>query len=269
MRPRGAPEQLEQRRRRAVQLLQAGRPMSAVARQGICVYCGQCSAETSDHVPPKNLFSKPRPSSLVTVPSCLGCNEGASQDDEYFRLVVTLRHDIDHPDAAVARDSAMRSLGRPQASGLRTAFLSAIREIDLRSPGGLYIGRTGMYDIDVGRLDRVARRITLGLFYKETGRPLPDNYAVKAYLLSAVDPSATDALARLSHVIDALKSGRSPAFVGRRVMSYWWRLTQEDHNVSAWLLVFYERVSWITITAPRRLNVETGRHVSRSSRAEC
>src|SRR5215470_11413214 len=33
MRPPGAPDQLEQRRRRAMQLLQAGRPMSAVARQ--------------------------------------------------------------------------------------------------------------------------------------------------------------------------------------------------------------------------------------------
>ena len=33
MRPPGAPDQLEQRRRRAVQLLQAGQPMSAVARQ--------------------------------------------------------------------------------------------------------------------------------------------------------------------------------------------------------------------------------------------
>jgi transposase len=33
MRPPGAPDQLEQRRRRAVRLLQAGRPMSAVARQ--------------------------------------------------------------------------------------------------------------------------------------------------------------------------------------------------------------------------------------------
>src|SRR5947209_3757422 len=33
MRPPGTPDQLQQRRRRAVQLLQAGRPMSAVARQ--------------------------------------------------------------------------------------------------------------------------------------------------------------------------------------------------------------------------------------------
>src|SRR5215813_5863458 len=33
MRPPGAPDQLEQRRRRAMRLLQAGRPMSVVARQ--------------------------------------------------------------------------------------------------------------------------------------------------------------------------------------------------------------------------------------------
>jgi transposase len=33
MRPPGAPDQLQQRRRRALQLLQAGRPMAAVARQ--------------------------------------------------------------------------------------------------------------------------------------------------------------------------------------------------------------------------------------------
>jgi len=33
MRPAGAPDQLQQRRRQAVQLLQAGRPMAAVARQ--------------------------------------------------------------------------------------------------------------------------------------------------------------------------------------------------------------------------------------------
>jgi hypothetical protein len=134
---------------------------------GICVYCSQRDAETDDHIPPKNLFGKPRPSSLVTVPSCFFCNAGASLDDEYFRLVVALRHDVDHPDAAVARDSAMRSLARPQAGGLRAAFLSATREVELRSPGGLYVGRTGAYDINIVRLDRIARRITLGLFYKE------------------------------------------------------------------------------------------------------
>jgi len=33
MRPAGTPEQLQRRRRRAVRLLQAGRPMAAVARQ--------------------------------------------------------------------------------------------------------------------------------------------------------------------------------------------------------------------------------------------
>src|SRR5438552_3111844 len=162
-----------------------------VRGSSICVYCRQGEVETYDHIPPKNLFSRPRPSSLVTVPSCLSCNAGASLDDEYFRLVVALRHDVDHPDAAVARDSAMRSLARREAGGLRTAFLSATREVELRSAGGLYIGRTGAYDVDVPRLDRVALRIALGLFYKETGQPLPRDYRARTYLLSAVNPSAS------------------------------------------------------------------------------
>ena len=218
--------------------------------KSICVYCREQNAATFDHIPPKNLFGRPRPSSLVTVPSCLDCNIGASRDDEYFRLTVALRHDVDHPDATAARDSAMRSLGRPQAGGLRAAFLNATREIELRSPQGLYLGRTGMYDVDVDRLDRVVRRVVLGLFYKESGLPLARGYDTKAYLLSQVDPSATDVVGRLSHIVRALRAARAPSFVGRRVLSYWWQLTADDPYVSAWLLVFYGRVSWVGITVP-------------------
>ncbi len=218
---------------------------------GICVYCRLRTAVTNDHIPPKNLFGKPRPSSLVTVPSCLYCNAGASTDDEYFRLMVALRHDVDHPDAAAARDSAMRSLERPQAGGFRAAFLSALGDVELRSASGLYLGRAGAYNVDVERLDRVARRITLGLFYKKTERLLPRDYTAKAYLLSQIDPSATDAITRLSGMVDALRAGRAPAFVGRRVLSYWWHSAVDDPNASAWLLIFYERVSWVAITTPR------------------
>jgi hypothetical protein len=71
-----------------------------------------------DHVPPKNLFGKPRPSTLVTVPSCLECNRGASGDDEYFRTMVALRQDVNDTDARFARAAVIRSLARPQARGL-------------------------------------------------------------------------------------------------------------------------------------------------------
>lgn len=120
--------------------------------------------------------------------------------------MVALRHDVDHPDATAARDSAMRSLERPQAGGLRAAFLRALGDVELRNASGLYLGRAGAYNVDVERLDRVARRSTLGLFYKKTGRPLPSGYTAKAYLLSQIDPSATDAIARLSGMVDALRA---------------------------------------------------------------
>ena len=133
----------------------------------VCVYCGG-DADTDDHVPPKNLFRSPRPSTLITVPSCTPCNLGKSKDDEYFRMMIAFRHDVDHPDAAAARDSALRSLDRHEASRFRAAFLSAVREVDLRTAAGLYVGRAGAYGIDVDRLDRVVARITAGLFYDET-----------------------------------------------------------------------------------------------------
>ena len=79
----------------------------------VCTYCGRLNPTSVDHVPPRSLFAKPRPSNLVTVPSCEPCNIGASQDDEYFRLTIALRHDLDDPDADAAMDAAVRSLSRP------------------------------------------------------------------------------------------------------------------------------------------------------------
>jgi hypothetical protein len=104
-------------------------------QKGLCVYCGQRDAVTDDHVPPKSLFGKPRPT-LVTVPSCLQCNAGASKDDEYFRTMIAFRHDLDHPDASAAFDAAMRSLARPRGGGIRTALLNGLREVDVRSLAG-------------------------------------------------------------------------------------------------------------------------------------
>ena len=45
---------------------------------GPCVYCGRKRRLTLDHVPPQNLFAKPRPT--PTVPSCAPCNSGSSLD---------------------------------------------------------------------------------------------------------------------------------------------------------------------------------------------
>src|SRR5262245_66145122 len=95
-----------------------------------------------DHTPPGNLFAKPRPSTLVTVPSCTSCNGGASQDDEYFRLMAALRHDLDHVDASAALEDSFRSLQRPQARGLLTALLAATRRVEVRDRKSVVKGKS-------------------------------------------------------------------------------------------------------------------------------
>ena len=57
-----------------------------------CTYCGGV-AGSRDHIPPKNLFPKPRTNDLISVPSCVGCNKAFSKDDEYLRFVLTMRAD--------------------------------------------------------------------------------------------------------------------------------------------------------------------------------
>lgn len=55
-----------------------------------CVFCGAPDATTMDHVPPKGIFTRPRPK-LITVPACETCNGGASQFDEEFKIFLSLR----------------------------------------------------------------------------------------------------------------------------------------------------------------------------------
>jgi hypothetical protein len=53
-----------------------------------CYLCGSTENLTRDHIPPENIFPKPKPTNLITVPCCRKCNEGFSKDDEAFRLWV-------------------------------------------------------------------------------------------------------------------------------------------------------------------------------------
>lgn len=53
-----------------------------------CIYCGNM-ANTKDHTPPKSFFSRPAPSNLITIPACLECNKSYSNDEEYFRTIIS------------------------------------------------------------------------------------------------------------------------------------------------------------------------------------
>src|SRR5262249_42358969 len=141
---------------------------------GQCVYCGETAKVTPDHVPPKSLFLSPRPSNLITVPSCSTCNGGASKDDEYFKNINVLRNDVgSHREATQLLQDVLGSLRRPAQQRFTRAFLNKMSPVNLVSPSGLYIGRTMAMDVEGERVKRVLNRMIRGLFYQERKERLP------------------------------------------------------------------------------------------------
>ena len=131
-----------------------------------CVYCGEI-ATTKDHVPPKNLFQKPRPK-LIKVPSCSSCNNYPSKDDEYFRNILLNDDRIrEHPEAKGLMEAYTRSLKRPQATGLITSMLRNKTRFPLISPGGIIYGEGTGLKSDFTSERKVLERVTKGLFYHE------------------------------------------------------------------------------------------------------
>lgn len=93
---------------------------------GVCIYCGK-TAEDVDHVPPKCLFQKPRPSGLVKVPCCKKCNRRFGIDDEYFRdsLALSTYEAAEPPELKTLHEAVRRSLLRKAFALRRDGYWSA------------------------------------------------------------------------------------------------------------------------------------------------
>src|SRR5258708_2493605 len=95
---------------------------------GECAYCGEWRELTRDHVPSRSLFSKPRPSDLITVPSCFSCNNGVSKDDEYFNIVMKIGIDRNRfPRENADSLETINCLARPESLRFARFFLQRYR----------------------------------------------------------------------------------------------------------------------------------------------
>lgn len=230
--------------------------MSGKRKTGICIFCGQERFLTKDHIPPKSLFPRPRPNNLITVCSCEDCNLGTGKDDEYFRLMTTIREDaLNHPEANRILEVISRSFERVEHNNLRLAVLKTLKYVERVSPSGLYLGTRPSFEQDYARLNKLVAKITQGLFYHEKGYRLPDSHSVEAW----GDPFIRDKSdsERNQRIISFLLSQKRIT-IGNGVFSYWTAFRKEDLNTSAWLILFFESVPYLCVTCPRKDDTFTG-----------
>ncbi|MFI5353272.1 MAG: hypothetical protein ACHQZS_09955 [Candidatus Binatales bacterium] len=224
-----------------------------MAKQGSgeCVYCGEWRKLTVDHIPPKGLCSKPLPSDLVKVPSCSSCNTGASLDDEYFKTVMVLKDKAGgHAEAEGVRPSVFRGLQMPSKLGFAQAVFRTIRQVPVRTPSGLHLGRQPAFEVELGRLCRVVDRITRGLFWHHQQVRVPGGFEVAVYAEDGVHGLGAREIERIPAEVVIPALNNPPHSVGRGVMRYWYALASDRPYASAWIYEFYEDVRFAALVMP-------------------
>ena len=219
----------------------------------ICAYCGTSENLDTDHVPPKNLFPKPRPNNLITVSACKNCHSETSKDDEYFYIKLCLRDDVGtHPSARANWDSIFRSLKRDEAAGLKETFLSDLHNIHLYTPSGLYAGKSVVYNVDLERLRKVVKKTIRGLYFAESKQPLGLNNEVRVYCNEDLELQPPDVLDQLKLTILNPIEMKCPKVIGDNIFLYRHQIIKDNPIFSVWVVSFYGKVPFFAMTGPQQ-----------------
>ncbi len=119
-----------------------------------CCYCGK-NSESRDHIPSKNLLEKPFPDNLLTVPSCIKCNQSFSLDEEYFLNVLV---EISNNPTLIAKKEPNGNVykARKRSKKLNDRIENSLIQLE---DGKIY------FRMEENRIKKVIEKNALGLYF--------------------------------------------------------------------------------------------------------
>lgn len=145
-----------------------------------CCYCG-APATTRDHVPTRKLFPRPRPTDLITVPSCDPCNNRLFPEEEYFIHVLISCREADTPVARTLREQLFAKDLTKRRIRMAHRMLGSMGRAPMYSPAGLF-GHAPTFRPDYGQFDRVVDKITRGLYFHAFAQRVPSEHTSEVAL---------------------------------------------------------------------------------------
>jgi hypothetical protein len=194
----------------------------------ICGFCGSTSPPTRDHIPPKSLFPAPRPNDLITIPSCLVCNQGASESDELFRAYLSLHVGLDTLATRQLWEEALRGVRHNRR--LHRSLVANMKKVLLTTPSGMIYGKAhgGPWDSKVH--DITIERIIRGLYFHHFREVLGSQVTVECHWYRELSPDLLEATAECQQ--------RS---IGGGQFVYRFGRASDGPLHSIWLFEFYQR----------------------------
>lgn len=219
-------------------------------KRGTCVYCGLIGPVTSDHVPPRCLFATGSRVNLITVPACARCNSSFKLDDEYFRLIVSMRADLpEGPTAEFLRQATSRALRKPQAIRLRSSILRTVKRRPIHSSGGVYLGHAPTVTVDYRRIHATATRIIKGLFAHLFHRPLPSTHTVTVHFTELQKDETVIEDPQIKELL-ALLGGSGIHRTSNDVLEAWASLAEDDDCSSFWYVRLLHTIGFFAFSTP-------------------
>lgn len=209
----------------------------------LCAHCGGL-AETDDHIPPQSLLLSVPRGDRPSVPSCRPCNNGASDDDEYFRDTVAKYHRVAEK-AAVAPmiDKMVRAMGNPKKRGYAEATLRSFTDVNAVTHAGIHLGVQPAFLVDAARIERAVGRYVRGLHLLRLGRRVPLDHSI------VVRANPEELINRQNKLAEIFSKGHEWV-IKDGVFRCHWAVPQDQPTASAWLLTFFDEFPIFAVVHP-------------------
>lgn len=225
--------------------------MSTANTKKLCVLCGIREATTSDHVPPKAIFPKPRPSDLVTVPSCFNCNNKGSKYDEEFRVFLSLQLGMEtHTTQRLWKNESLRTIYHNRR--LQQRLVEKSWDVNLRTPAGIYLGKRRAVAMPVRPHNFVLDKTVRGLYFHHYREILGSRVSCK------VTP-----LVRLPNEFSSIVDLMTFSSIGINALWYRHGRAVESPLDSLWFLIFYQRYLVMVETRSKSRSERSGTSVTK------
>jgi hypothetical protein len=167
---------------------------------------------------------------MITVPSCDKHNVEKSKDDEYFRWFIATACAEKSPLAyQLLKEKVIRGLRR-KPKLLNEIMHNSIKNIDIYSKGGIWLGRRSGFKYDKKRILRIIKLLCKGLYYYHFNKRIINFYKFAFEFNPKLDKNAIDEITNLK----LYNIGKGDIFSYR-----YYRKNIDDKDTCLWFLMFY------------------------------